>query len=254
MTDQVLQDASVVRPEPRPAAAHRIVCLGFCGGGTGPYRDWPGLLADDTELALVCYPGREGRFAEEFATSWDELAADATESVVRAAGGLPYTLFGHSMGGWMAFDVAARLEARGGHAPERLIVSSCNAPDRGVTERDRFPRIEDADGQLLDWMQEIGLLPPYVVEDADLSEMAVELMRADILVRDSYRPAPGASVTLPVQVLYGADDAVIEPAVAEQWARVARGELRVDALPGGHFYTKPLWKALPEHFAPREEL
>ncbi|MFZ3494402.1 thioesterase II family protein [Streptomyces sp. 5.8] len=253
MSGQLLQDASVVRPVIRPAATHTLVCLGFCGGGTGPYRDWLGLLDESTELALVCYPGREGRFAEDFATTWDELAEDAAESVLRAAGGRPYTLFGHSMGGWMAFDVASRLEARGAHAPGQLIVSACNAPDRGVTERDRFPRIEDASGRLLEWMQEIGLLPPYVLEDPDLSEMAVELMRADIVVRDSYRPTPGATVSMPVQVLYGEEDAVIEPAVAEQWARVARGGLRVDALPGGHFYTQPLWEALPGQFAARKE-
>jgi surfactin synthase thioesterase subunit len=120
-----------------------------------------------------------------------------------------------------------------------------------VTERDRFPRIEDADARLLDWMQEIGLLPAYVVEDPDLSEMAIELMRADILVRDSYRPSPGAAVSMPVQVLYGDQDAVIEPAVAEQWGRVTRGGLRVDVLPGGHFYTPQLWAALPGRFAPR---
>ncbi|MEU3568586.1 alpha/beta fold hydrolase [Kitasatospora sp. NPDC036755] len=253
MSAHLLQDARVVRPAPRPDADHVLVCLAFCGGGTGPYRDWLDLVDGSTEFALVCYPGREGRFAEPFAATWDELAEDAAESVLQAAGGRPYTLFGHSMGGWMAYDVAARLEARGAHAPARLIVSSCNAADRGVTERDRFPRIEDADGRLLDWMREIGLLPEYVLADADLSEMAVELMRADIVVRDSYRPTPGVSVGMPVQVLYGEDDAVIEPAVAEQWARCVRGELRVDRLPGGHFYHQRLWESLPEHFAPREE-
>lgn len=253
MSGQLLQDASVVRPESRPAATHTLVCLGFCGGGTGPYRTWPALLDETTELALVCYPGREGRFTEDFAATWEELAEDAAASVLRAAEQRPYTLFGHSMGGWMAFDVAARLEERGAHAPEQLIVSACNAPDRGVTERDRFPRIEDADRRLLEWMREIGLLPAYVAEDPDLAEMAIELMRADIVVRDSYRPRPGAAVSMPVQVLYGQDDEVIEPEVAAQWARVARGGLRVDALPGGHFYTQPLWEALPEHFAPRKE-
>ncbi len=253
MVNQLLADASVVRPVSRPSATRTLVCLGFCGGGTGPYRNWLGELDESTELALVCYPGREGRFAEDCATTWDELARDAAESVLRAADGRPYTLFGHSMGGWMAFDVAARLEADGAHAPDRLIVSACNAPDRGVTDRDRFPRIEDADGRLLEWMREIGLLPAYVLDDPDLSDMAVELMRADIVVRDSYRPTPGATVSMPVQVLHGEDDAVIEPAVAEQWGRCVRGELRVDALPGGHFYTQPLWEALPQHFAPRED-
>ncbi|MEN3586578.1 alpha/beta fold hydrolase [Streptomyces sp. ZYX-F-203] len=256
MTGQLLQDPAVVRPLARPDADGTLICLGFCGGGTGPYRSWLSALGEHTELALICYPGREGRFAEEYAPTWDELAEDATDAVVRAveaAPGRPYRLFGHSMGGWMAFDVTVRLQNRGVRLPEQLIASSCNAPDRGVTDRDRFPRIEDAEGRLLEWMETIGMLPEYAKGDPDLRDMAIELMKADIVVRDSYRPTPGVSVRVPTQVLYGEDDAVIEPALAEQWARCVTGDLRVDRLPGGHFYTPESWAALPAHFdAPRK--
>lgn len=251
MTGQLLQDPAVVRPLARPDATRTLICLGFCGGGTGPYRTWLSALGDTTELALVCYPGREGRFAQEYARTWDELAEDATDAVIRAAETAPqrpYHLFGHSMGGWMAYDVTVRLLARGARLPERLIVSSCNAPDRGVTDRDRFPRLEDTEGRLMEWMETIGLLPDYAREDPDLREMASELMRADIVVRDSYRPAPGVTVPVPTHVLYGEDDAVIEPALLEQWARCVTGGLRVDRLPGGHFYTPEVWEALPDHF------
>lgn len=251
MTGPLLQDAAVVRPLARPAATRTLICLGFCGGGTGPYRPWLPLLGEHTEAALICYPGREGRFTEDYARTWDELAEDATDAVLRAAGAAPerpYHLFGHSMGGWMAFDVTVRLQARGARLPERLIVSSCNAPDRGVTDRDRFPRLEDAEGRLLEWMETIGMLPDYAMGDPDLREMAIELMRADIVVRDAYRPAPGVTVGVPTHVLYGADDAVIEPDTGRRWARCVTGELRVDELPGGHFYTPGVWASLPDHF------
>ncbi|MEV8638671.1 alpha/beta fold hydrolase [Streptosporangium sp. NPDC051023] len=245
MAAQRVQDTTVIRPLPRPAATRSFVCLGFCGGGTGAYRPWASLLDERTELTLICYPGREGRFAENFARSWEELAEDATAAVLSAVD-RPYVLFGHSMGGWMAFDVATRIERRGGPVPESLVVSSCNAPNRGLTERDRFPSLDDTDEALLRWMRTIGLLPDYVRSDPDLMDMAFDLMRADIRVRDSYR-SPGAETRIPVQVLYGRDDEVIEPGVAEQWSQVCRGPCRVDPLPGGHFYTPDVWGALPAH-------
>jgi surfactin synthase thioesterase subunit len=224
-----------------------LVCLGFCGGGTGSYRSWLRSIGEDTELALICYPGREGRFGEEFAVTWDQLAEDVTGAVARASN-RPYSLFGHSMGGWMAFDVATRLADRGGPLPVQLIVSSCNAANRGLTDRDRFPRNDEADGSLLDWMSRIGLLPDYVLESSELREMSVELMRADIRVRDSYLAPLDSRSVVPLQVLYGRDDPVIEPKVAEQWARCAGAGIRVDALPGGHFYNRAIWESLPEHF------
>ncbi|MEV0443780.1 alpha/beta fold hydrolase [Streptomyces spectabilis] len=248
MTTRLDPRRAVIRPLRRPAARRTLVCLGFCGGGTGAYRGWGPLLDEETDFALVCYPGREARFAEDFAPGWEELAEDTTEAVRSAAGELPYVLFGHSMGGWMAYDVATRLERRGGPLPQALIVSSCNAPYRGVTERDRFPRAEDGDEDLLLWMRTSGSLPDYALEDADLRRMAIDLMRADVRVRDSYRPSK-TRTSVPVQVLYGADDPVIEPRADRQWAEATSGTLRADRLPGGHFYTPAVWEALPAHFA-----
>nr|WP_269327505.1 alpha/beta fold hydrolase [Kineosporia mesophila] len=221
--------------------------MGFCGGGTGAFRGWVPRIPADHELVLVCYPGREGRFGDGLLRSWDALAED-TARVVGGFVDRPYTLFGHSMGGWMAFDVTGRLHRAGAPTPEKLVISSCNSPERGVTERDRFPRQEDSDDDLVAWMQQTGALPDYVASDPDLREMAVELMRADVQARDSYCPDPAQRVPGPVQVLYGIDDPVIDPAVRRQWQAVVEGECRVGALPGGHFYTPDIWEQLPIHF------
>jgi surfactin synthase thioesterase subunit len=245
------RDTAIVRPEPRPDAVRSLLCLSFCGGGPGAYHAWSARLVPSVELVLICYPGREGRFREPFAADWKQLAEDATGAVARAVAAhpeRPYEVFGHSMGGWMAYDVVVRLEARGTRIPERLIVSSCNAPNRGVTDRDRFPRIEDTEERLLEWMEIVGALPAYAREDLDLREMAVELMKADIKVRDSYRPTANVMTSVPVHVLYGQDDVVIDPEVAAQWGQCTLSGARADVLPGGHFYTPQIWEEFPEHF------
>ncbi|MFJ1764726.1 thioesterase II family protein [Amycolatopsis sp. NPDC088138] len=239
-------DTHVVRPVHRPNADRTLVCLGFCGGGTGSYRAWAHVLGPDVDLALVCYPGREGRFAEPYAHDWAELIDDTTAAVRRAAD-RPYVLFGHSMGGWMAFDVVTGMAGRGDPLPGVVVLSACNAPDRGLTERDRFPSVDDTDAGLLEWMRIGGLLPDYVRDDPDLTEMAVELMRADVRIRDTYRYRPGVRTGLPVQVLHGVDDPVIDPDVATRWRAVCDGPLTVTPLPGGHFYTPEVWADLPRH-------
>ena len=235
----------VVRARPNPAASRTLVCLGFCGGGSGAYLPWVDVLPADVELAVVCYPGREGRFLDEYAPDWAALAADATAAVTAAAS-RPYVLFGHSMGGWMAFDVADRLARQGGPQPEALVVSSANAPSRGLTPRDMFPSRQDTDDQLLDWMRTNGLMPSYVLDDPELREMALDLMRADIRVRDTFRYTDGR-VTVPLQVLTGSTDQVIVPDTAAQWRALAAGAYSHVELSGGHFYTPPTWRTLPRH-------
>ena len=243
-----MRDTIVVRPRRVPGATRTLVCLGFCGGGAGSYLPWAEVMPPGTELAAICYPGREGRFAEDYARDWDELAEDATAAVEAAADG-PYVLFGHSMGGWMAFDVAARIEERGGPAPAALVVSSANAPSRGLTPQDMFPSQRDTDAELSHWMRTFGLLPEHVLNDPDLQEMATELMRADIRVRDSFYYREGAAVNVPLQVLTGDADQVIDPGTADQWRKLAGGDFTHDVLPGGHFYTPEVWAGLPSRIA-----
>jgi surfactin synthase thioesterase subunit len=153
------------------------------------------------------------------------------------------------MGGWMAFDVATRIQRRGGPLPEALVVSSANAPSRGLTARDMFPAQQDTDEQLLNWMRTHGLMPEHVLSDPDLQEMALELMRADIRVRDTFFYTEGTAVTVPLQVLTGDSDEVIVPDTAKQWRALALSDYRHDELPGGHFYTPEIWRRLPVHIA-----
>lgn len=241
-------DTVVVRPRRDPEAARTLVCLGYCGGGSASYLPWAPLMPPGTELAAICYPGRDGRFLEDFAEDWDALVEDAVAAVESAAD-RPYVLFGHSMGGWTAFDVVSRIEERGGPLPEALVVSAANAPSRGLTPQDMFPAQRDTDEELVHWMRTFGLLPAHVLDDPELSEMAIELMRADIRVRDTFRYRDGARVSVPLQVLTGDADPVIEPNTAEQWRVLATGDFRHDVLPGGHFYTPETWAALPSRIA-----
>ncbi|MFF8656726.1 thioesterase II family protein [Streptomyces huasconensis] len=247
-----MKDTVVVRPKRDPKAVMRFICLGYCGGGVSSYMRWADVMPPGVEAAAICYPGREGRFVEDFAENWDELVDDVIEAVVSAAG-LPYVLFGHSMGSWVAFDVASRLEERGGPAPAALVVSSANAPSESLAVEEVTPSRRDSDEQLLAWMRQFGLLPRHVLDSAELQDMAVELMRADIRVRDSFRPREGATVQAPVELFTGAADETIDPDVREQWLRLAKNGVRHTELPGSHFYTPEVWNALPSYMASLSE-
>lgn len=236
----------LVRPLPRPTASRVLVCIGYSGGGTSPFRRWAPLLPADTELVLVCYPGREGRFGEPFATDWDELCDEVVSTLTKEIA-RPFVLFGHSMGAAMAFEVAARME-RSGRGPTGLIVSASESPTDWAEKADRPPSARQSDAELLEWMTTVGQLPKEFLDEPELVAIAIDLLRADLAVSASYRYLPGTTVRAPMQVLYGVDDGPNAEAQAKRWVALAAGEVRVDELPGGHFYVPEIWAALPERF------
>lgn len=81
-----MKDTIVVRPRRDPSATKRFICLGFCGGGAGSYVKWADAMPSGMEFAAICYPGREGRFVDDFAGDWDELVDDTLDAVVSAGG------------------------------------------------------------------------------------------------------------------------------------------------------------------------
>jgi surfactin synthase thioesterase subunit len=235
---------SLLRPLPRPRAARTLLCLSFCGGGTAVFRPWVHALPDDVELALYCYPGRESRFGTPFAADWDGLISDALEGV-RSIAGRPYALMGHSMGAWVAFDLARRAPRAAVAPPEALIASGADAPSHWQQVKHAVPGPDDTDGALLDWMIGNEQIPEELRGVPDVLRMAVDLLRADMRIVDSYRYRDGERAPVPVQVLYGEQDGTEEG--AERWRLLSPKGFEATRLPGGHFYTPEVWSRLPEH-------
>ena len=118
-----------LRLSPCPRA--QLVCFPHAGGTANFFRGWSRALPWDVDLLALQYPGREERFGEPCLTSIDALAGPAADALQRYAHA-PLVLFGHSLGAALAYEVAARLEARGA-APftwpsprcRRRIASAC---------------------------------------------------------------------------------------------------------------------------------
>jgi len=223
-----------------------LVCFSFCGGGTAAFRPWAGVLSQDVDLALVCYPGRERRIVEPLVHTWAELMDDVLASV-RSLAHRPYVLFGHSLGAWIAYEVAAAAERDGWRAPQALVVSASSPPSRAAQEQRVQPTANDTDEFLLDWMRRVGQLSELIVADPDLRALALDLFRADKRVTASYRFTPGRTVRTPVQVLSGVEDTLVSG--EDEWRELAAADYRFDKLPGGHFYTPEVWAQLPNRIA-----
>jgi surfactin synthase thioesterase subunit len=169
----------------------------------------------------VGLPGRDARLAEAPHTSMDGLVEDVVERVQPLLG-RRLTLFGHSMGALVAFELARRLRETGAAAPERLVVSGCEAPSvrtsRGLHLLEGAELLERMGGG----------------RDRTLLELMLPTLRADLTLVETYRYRSSAPLECPITAFAWSDDDMADAGSIAEWARETHGGFELERLRGRH--------------------
>ncbi|MGW2046476.1 thioesterase II family protein [Streptomyces sp. NPDC001858] len=211
----------------------RLVCLPHAGGAASSYYSWAKWLPDGIELLAIQYPGRQDRIGDPCVSRMDELAPKVAEALRQhLSGPTPLVLFGHSMGAWVAFEVARYLESYFARQPLGLIVSGQIAPHLPA-EREWST---GSDEELIAQLHRIGSMDIESIERPELRELVMPAIRADFRLVKEYSPRPLRRVSVPIVSLRGADDSDVPSEKVDGWLHATRGAYRSRTLPGGHFY------------------
>jgi medium-chain acyl-[acyl-carrier-protein] hydrolase len=176
-------------------------------------------------------PGRETRFSEAPLHDIAQVISRSTAAIAPWIDG-PFTLFGHSLGALVAYEVARRLSAMG-KAPESLIVSGHLAPSAGLR---RLPIAHLPDAAFLRSLRDLGGTPAEVFEAPELLALLLPMLRADFTLAEQYHEQPGPRLTCAVTALGGIDDPWVDCNGLAAWGDVTTGPFDHAMLPGDHFY------------------
>jgi surfactin synthase thioesterase subunit len=224
--------------------SRRLYCLPYAGGGPAAYRLWPRALPADVDVVAVQLPGRDPSKREPPVDSIHRIVdvVGASIAELQEADPVPFSLFGHSMGALVAFDVAVALEGGGGPAPARLFVSGRRPPDE-VHQGDPIHPLPD--DEFLDRMHDTyGGIPAAVKAEPELLALFLPSLRADIKALETYAPRSTRRVRCPVRVYGGSQDRNPRPSQLAGWQRVAERDISIRVFEGGHFYLNDSREAL----------
>ncbi len=212
-------------------ASTRLVCLPHAGGTAAAYAGWRSLLPKTVELVAVQYPGRQDRLSEPALEDMGELA-DQVAGALRSLLDLPLSLFGHSMGSAVCYEVARRLDGDENFRLRRLFASSRPAPHQVAGEH----RSRLGDRELIDAMRRLGGPPPGRYDQPRLGCRRHTARRAPRRLIDGYRPARVTPLRAPITALGGDSDPTCAVGALSSWQDVTCGACQVAVFPGGHHY------------------
>jgi medium-chain acyl-[acyl-carrier-protein] hydrolase len=182
----------------------------------------------------VHLPGREGRLREQPLRSIPAIV-DCVADAMAPWLDRPFALFGHSIGGLVVFEVARALRARGLPAPVALFVSATRPPHVPHP----FPPL--ADLPVAELLRQInarydGSVPLPVLESAELQELLIPALRADLAALETYAHVQQPPLDCPISVFGGRQDGAVSPLSLDGWAAHTRTHFCTRLVDGGHLY------------------
>lgn len=234
MSSQPQVKSCVTYPRPNPASRARLFCFPYAGGTAAIFRPWPGYLPAEIELCAVQYPGRGSRIAER-------LNEDVTEMVNSCYDELqlffnkPFAFFGHSMGALVSYEFARRLQREQRPGPFALFVSGCTAPQLRATDKATYDLPEP---EFIAELRQLQGTPPEVLDNKELMQLMLPIIRADFKASQTYQYDPGPSLECPIRAFGGLADEAVGREKIEGWSEHTSADFRAQMLPGDHFFLK----------------
>lgn len=210
----------------------RLLCFPYAGGGASLFRSWRTELSPAIDVYPIQLPGREGRWQEKPFSRLIDLArvlSQALAPLLRP----PYVLAGHSMGAFIAFELARSIRRANRPGPSHLIVSGARAPQIPDPEP---PIHQESPDQLFAELQRHHGIPQEVLDHPELLSLLLPTLRADLEMCETYVYADEPPLSCPITVFGGVSDSKVPLAHLTEWHSQTSGEFQIRMFPGNHFF------------------
>ena len=187
------------------------------------------MLDEQVELVAIELPGRGRRMNEKPYADLHQLIRDLKAAMMPLLD-KPFMLFGHSMGGLIAFELTRDLRMSGLAQPMKLFISSTP----GLTTYTR----REVDHTLSN--EELIKIFPHLdktnIGDDELHQLLVDQMRTDLRLLNNYSYTKEPALDIPMVIIYGAEDERVREDQAEKWRDETSSSCHIIQRAGGHRY------------------
>ncbi len=222
-------------PRPNPQAQVRLFCFPYAGGGAWSFRSWANELPAAIEVCAVELPGHGARMQEQPLSNVEDLLRSLLPALVPYLD-KPFALFGHSMGGLISFEVARWLRRDYQLSPTHLFISGRRAPQIPSSDR---PIHNLPEPQLLEKLRELNGTPDTILQNQELMQLVLPILRADFAVIETYTYHPEPPLSCPITVFGGLQDSTATPESLEAWREQTSQPFIRHMFLGDHFFLHP---------------
>lgn len=229
---KVLTSGSWVKINPQTRRRVRLFCFPYAGGGSSAYFPWMSEISPDIEICPVQFPGREDRLSEAPFTHIAPLMEELAQALAPYLDA-PFAFYGHSLGALISFELARYLRRQNGPAPMHLFVSGCPAPQLPPLDA---PINQLPEEEFVQALRRFNGTPDTVLQDADLMQVLLPLLRADFAIYETYTYVSEEPLACPISAYGGLQDFRASRDAVEAWRSQTSNAFIMRMYVGDHFF------------------
>jgi medium-chain acyl-[acyl-carrier-protein] hydrolase len=222
----------IVVTKPNPEASLRLFCFPYAGGTASIFRTWQSSLSSKIEVCSVQLPGRGRRVNEPAFTSVEALVQPLAQALLPYLD-KPFVFFGHSMGATISYELARYLRREHNLMPGHLFVSGRRAPQIPKSREFTYNLPEP---EFLETLHGLNGTPREALEQPELMELLLPLLRADFELSETYTYLDGPLLDCPISIYGGSEDDDVTREHLEAWGELTTGSVSLQMFPGDHFF------------------
>ncbi|MEO6220985.1 MAG: alpha/beta fold hydrolase [Ginsengibacter sp.] len=214
-------------------SALNIFCLPFAGGNKYSYRDYKEIAPSFINFISLEYPGRGARIKEPLISDTHALVNDLYNKIAQNIDDCDYAIYGHSLGGLVAYLLTRKLIENNHKPPVHLFISGTTGPSsasRGEKKRHLLPKPD-----FIQELKDLHGMPDEILENDDLLDYYEPILRSDFKASEVYVYKNDDPLDIPITVITGTEEDM-EIADIELWQKETTQTVDFKRLPGNHFF------------------
>ena len=218
----------------------RLFCFHHAGGTGSFFKGWKDFFPPEIEIVAIQLPGREARLSESFLTNIDDVIEGVIYSFSKYQD-RPFIFFGHSLGGFISFEIVRRLRRLDLCIPKYLIISGQTAPQL-PPEKEILHILQDH--EFIEALNKYGGMPEEILRNEELMEVLLPRLRADFTISETYNYIEEPPVNCSILVLGGRNDSTVDHKELIAWGNQTTKKCLIKLFPGGHFFINSFQKLI----------
>ncbi|MFK4469738.1 medium-chain acyl-[acyl-carrier-protein] hydrolase [Bacillus sp. RC252] len=213
----------------------KLFCIHYAGGSAKVFQSLVKLLNNKLEVIPLELPGRGKRFLKELIYDFEKGCQDLIAMIKQHLSykNEEFSLFGHSMGSLLSFELAHLLESQG-FSVKHVFLTGTRLPYQ--YENDSLVDVSKSNEEVIKKIKALGGTPNEVIENPYFSKIYLPIIKADLHMIGSYRYRKiGERLNTPITIINGTEDPLTNNEW-DKWSELTSKEVQVMTVEGGHFF------------------